>query len=60
MSDMAFLCQHTVAESSGLAGTDLAALNRALRHNINSARGYQRPIDLTAQRLPRQHPQRQP
>jgi hypothetical protein len=26
-------------------------LNRALRRNINSARGYQPPIELTAQRL---------
>jgi hypothetical protein len=51
MSDMAFMCQHIIAEAGGLAGTDLAGLNRALRRNINSARGYQRPIDLTTQRL---------
>lgn len=51
MNDMAFLCQHTIAESGGLMATDLVALNRSLRRNINSARGYQRPIELTARRL---------
>jgi hypothetical protein len=30
----------------GLQHIDLADLNYALRHNINSVRGYQRPIDL--------------
>ncbi len=50
MNDMAFLCGHQIAQSGGLARTDLAELNQSLRRNINSARGYQRPIDLTAQR----------
>ena len=30
--------------------TDLGALNRSLRRNINSARGYQPPIELAARR----------
>jgi uncharacterized protein DUF6933 len=46
VSDMAFLCEITIGDSGGLARTDLPALNHSLRRNINSARGYQRPIDL--------------
>jgi hypothetical protein len=30
--------------------TDIVDLNQALRRNINSARGYQPPIELTAER----------
>jgi hypothetical protein len=41
-------------DSGGLTRTDLAALNQALRRNINSARGYQRPIDLAAEHLTKQ------
>ena len=37
--------------SGGIASTDIAELNQALRRNINSARGYQQPIELAAQRL---------
>jgi hypothetical protein len=51
MNDMAFLCQTSICDSGGLTRTDLAALNQALRRNINSARGYQRPIDLAAEHL---------
>jgi len=51
MNDMAFLCEHTISRSGGLRRTDLAAVNRSLRRNINSARGYQPPIELTAGRL---------
>jgi hypothetical protein len=51
MNDMAFLCQEAITRSGGLRRTDLAALNQSLRRNINSARGYQRPIELTAERL---------
>jgi hypothetical protein len=51
MNDMAFLCQNAISRSGGLSRTDLAALNQSLRRNINSARSYQRPIDLTAARL---------
>jgi hypothetical protein len=51
MNDMAFLCEHVIAEAGGLAGTDLDQLNRSLRHRINSARGYRPPIELTARRL---------
>ena len=51
MNDMAFLCRYTIAESGGLTSTDLGALNRSLRRNINSARGYQPPIELATRRL---------
>jgi hypothetical protein len=50
MNDMAFLCRYTIAESGGLMSTDLGALNRSLRRNINSARGYQPPIELASRR----------
>jgi hypothetical protein len=50
MNDMAFLCETAVGRSGGLAGTDIAELNHALRRNINSSRGYQQPIELTTQR----------
>jgi hypothetical protein len=53
MNDMAFRCEHVIAEAGGLAGTDLDELNRSLRRNINSARGYRPPIELTARRLAR-------
>jgi len=55
MNDMAMLCEHAIATSGGLRQADLADLNRALRRNINSARGYQRPIDLARQHLPGPH-----
>jgi len=51
MNDMAFMCEVSTDRSGGLATTDLADLNQALRRNINSARSYQPPIELTAQRL---------
>jgi hypothetical protein len=51
MNDMAFMCAASTDRSGGLATTDLADLNQALRRNINSARGYQPPIELTAQRI---------
>ena len=54
MNDMAVLCEHEIATSGSLRQADLAGLNRALRRNINSPRGYQRPIDLTRQRPPAQ------
>jgi hypothetical protein len=56
MNDMVFLGDQA-ANAGGLPRTDLAALNRLLRRNINSSRGYQRPIDLTLDRL---HHQRSP
>jgi hypothetical protein len=31
--------------------TDIAGLNQRLRRNINSARDYQQPVELVAQRL---------
>ena len=51
MNDMAFRCEHAIADAGGLARTDLAELNRSLRRNINSARGYRPPIELAAKRL---------
>jgi len=47
MNDMAFTCEVAIADSGSLRRTDLVALNRSLRRNINSARHYERPIDLT-------------
>ena len=48
---MAFICEHAIGGAGGLARTDLAELNRALRRNINSARGYCPPVELAARRL---------
>jgi len=50
MYDMAFLCEHAIAGAGVLARTELAGLNRSLRRNINSARGYRPPIELAAGR----------
>jgi Domain of unknown function (DUF6933) len=51
MNDMAYTCEVAIADSGSLRRTDLVALNRYLRRNINSARNYERPIDLTIGRL---------
>ena len=51
MNDMAFRCEHVIGEAGGLARTDLPELNRSLRRNINSARGYCPPVELAARRL---------
>jgi hypothetical protein len=51
MNDMAFMCETVTTRSGGLAITDIADLNQAVRRNINIARGYQPPIELTAERL---------
>ena len=51
MNDMAYRCEVAIADSGSLRQTDLVALNRSLRRNINSARHYERPIDLTIGRL---------
>ncbi len=51
MNDMAFLCEHAISGSGGLQSTDIAALNRSLRRDINSPRGYRPPIELTIARL---------
>ena len=55
MNDMAFMCEAAATRSGGLAATDIADLNRALRRNINSARDYQPPIELATQRLRIEH-----
>jgi hypothetical protein len=51
MNDMAVLCDHRTTASGSWRQADLADLNQALRRNINSARGYQQPIDLARRRL---------
>lgn len=51
MNDMAFLAEVAAGQSGGLASLDVRALNRRLRRNINSARDYQRPVDLVGERL---------
>lgn len=53
MNDMAYLCEDIVARAGSLASTDVPSLNRHLRRNINSARDYQRPIDLVLERIAR-------
>jgi hypothetical protein len=55
MNDMALLCEHEIAKSGGPRQAELADLNQPLRRNINSARRYQRPVDLAARRVPSQH-----
>lgn len=50
MSDMTATCQSAVIDAGGLHNVNLAALNRSLHRDINSARGYQRPVDLAARR----------
>jgi hypothetical protein len=55
MNDMALRCEYAIADAGSLAATDLAGLNRSLRRNINSARGYQQPIDLVGRRPGPQH-----
>ena len=53
MNDMAYLCEETVGRAGSLALADVHSLNRSLRRNINSARDYQRPIDLVMERITR-------
>lgn len=55
MNDMAVLCEHEIASSDDLRHADLADLNHAPRRNINSPRGYQRPVDLARRRVLSQH-----
>ncbi len=50
MNDMTAMCQSAVTNAGGLHKVHLAALSRSLHRNINSARGYQRPVDLAARR----------
>ena len=51
MNDMAYFAEVAVGQSGGLASVDNRELNRQLRRHINSARDYQRPIDLARGRL---------
>ena len=41
-----------ITASGGLQRADAGALNQSLRRNINSTRGYERPIDLATRRMP--------
>jgi hypothetical protein len=50
MNDVAYVCENAISGSGGLARANLAALNQSLRRNINSARKYRPPIELTAER----------
>ncbi len=51
MTDLGYRCEAVVADSGGLAGTDLADLNQQLRRHICSARGYAYPIELVQEYL---------
>ncbi len=50
MNDMALRCQYVIADYGSLHDTDIGELNQSLRRNINSARGYQPPIELVTER----------
>lgn len=51
MNDMALHCEYSVAEVASLAMLDLRSLNHHLHRNINSSRGYKRPIDMLMERV---------
>jgi hypothetical protein len=51
MNDMAFNGSNFIDHDGGLEYTNLEALNRFSRRNINSVRNYERPIDLARKRL---------
>lgn len=50
MNDMALRCEFAIAGYGSLHDTDIGELNRSLRGNINSARGYRPPIELAMER----------
>jgi hypothetical protein len=52
MNDMTVRCQYAIDQAGGLPHTDLPDLNRSLRRNINSTRGYQQPIHLATAHRP--------
>lgn len=51
MNDMALVCELAVADAGGLRHLDVASLNHRLHRHINSARGYEQPIDLVIARI---------
>jgi hypothetical protein len=58
MNNMAFICEIEIDRSCGLAGTDMAGLNRALRRKIDRPRAYTQPMELAARaRVGRLHGQ---
>ena len=59
MNDMVSLAGELIARGGGLKHANIGSVNRALRRNINSSRGYARPIDLALTRVSRP-PQRRP
>jgi hypothetical protein len=50
MNDIAFHCKVAAAKAGSLSVVNVHALNHGLLRNINSARDYERPIDLVAAR----------
>jgi hypothetical protein len=53
MNDMVSLAGELIARGGGLKHANIGSVNRALRRNINSSRGYARPIDLVLTRVSR-------
>jgi len=51
MNDQAFAIRWIVEQDGGLARADLGGIHRHLQNNIVSARMYQSPLDLIADRL---------
>jgi hypothetical protein len=51
MNDMVYLAGSLIARAGGLKHANIGSVNRALRRNINSTRGYARPIDLALERV---------
>jgi hypothetical protein len=50
MNDMALHCEYSVEDAGSLAMLDLRSLNHHLHRNINSSRGYKRPVDCLIER----------
>ena len=59
MNDMVSLAGELIARDGGLTHANIGSVNRALRRNITSSRGYARPIDLALKSVSRP-PQRRP
>lgn len=51
MNDPVGVREHSAAEAGGLAGLDVAALNRSLHRIIHAARGYEPPIGALRARI---------
>jgi len=55
MNEMAYASRVDIAIHGGLFRRDAAELNRRLRRDIHSPRGYERPIDIARRHLPALH-----